>query len=115
MKPSTGSSVASPLAVWLEITTSTTARRTWNCWVRCRKDTQPPHIVRSLLVPRLTVMQMDSWQELANPRDLTKIFGTPEYAPWRSLREADDSRYLGLAMPRFLARLPYGAKTKPGR
>jgi len=58
-------------------------------------------------------MQMDSWQELANPRDLTKIFGTPEYAPWRSLREADDSRYLGLAMPRFLARLPYRAKTNP--
>ena len=60
-----------------------------------------------------TVMQMDSWQELANPRDLTKIFGTPEYAAWRSLRESDDARYLGLAMPRFLSRLPYGAKTSP--
>jgi len=60
-----------------------------------------------------TVMQMDSWQELANPRDLTKIFGTPEYAAWRSLRESEDARYLGLAMPRFLSRLPYGAKTSP--
>ena len=60
-----------------------------------------------------TVMQMDSWQELANPRDLTKIFTTPEYAAWRSLRESEDSRYLGLAMPRFLARLPYGASTNP--
>jgi type VI secretion system protein ImpC len=60
-----------------------------------------------------TVMQMGSWQELANPRDLTKIFTTPEYASWRSLRESDDSRYIGLAMPRFLARLPYGAKTDP--
>src|SRR5688500_10475380 len=59
------------------------------------------------------VMQMDSWNELANPRDLTKIFTTPEYASWRSLRESDDSRYLGLAMPRFLARIPYGAKTNP--
>ena len=39
-----------------------------------------------------TVMQMDSWQELANPRDLTKIFGTPEYTAWRSLRESDDSK-----------------------
>lgn len=55
-----------------------------------------------------TVMQMDSWQELSNPRDLTKIFLTPEYAPWRSLRDAEDSRYIGLAMPRFLSRLPYG-------
>ena len=60
-----------------------------------------------------TVMGMDSWNELANPRDLTKIFGTPEYAAWRSLRESEDSRYIGLCMPRFLSRLPYGEKTEP--
>jgi len=60
-----------------------------------------------------TTMQMDSWQELSNPRDLTKIFQTPEYASWRTLRESEDARYLGLTMPRFLARLPYGAKTEP--
>lgn len=60
-----------------------------------------------------TVMQMDSWQELTNPRDLTKIFSTPEYAAWRSLRESEDSRFLALTMPRFLARLPYGAKDDP--
>lgn len=60
-----------------------------------------------------SLMQMDSWQELANPRDLTKIFTTAEYAAWRSLRESDDSRYLGLAMPRFLSRTPYGARTNP--
>jgi type VI secretion system protein ImpC len=60
-----------------------------------------------------TVMGMDSWQELANPRDLAKIFSSPEYAGWRSLRESDDAKYIGLAMPRFLARVPYGAKTSP--
>ena len=59
-----------------------------------------------------TLLQLDTWDELANPRDLTKIFQTPEYAAWRSLRESEDSRYIGLAMPRFLARLPYGAKTE---
>jgi len=59
------------------------------------------------------VMQMNSWQELANPRDLTKIFENTEYAAWRSLRESDDSRYIGLAMPRFLGRMPYGIKTNP--
>jgi type VI secretion system protein ImpC len=59
------------------------------------------------------VMNMETWQELGDPRDLTKIFQTPEYAPWRSLRESEDSRYLCLTMPRFLARLPYGAKTNP--
>jgi type VI secretion system protein ImpC len=60
-----------------------------------------------------TLMGMDSWQELANPRDLSKIFGAPDYAAFRSLRESDDAKYVGLAMPRFLARLPYGAKTNP--
>ena len=58
-------------------------------------------------------MQMDSWQELSNPRDLTKIFQTPEYAAWRSLRESEDSRYLCMTMPRTLSRLPYGSKTDP--
>jgi type VI secretion system protein ImpC len=62
---------------------------------------------------RPSLMNMESWQELSNPRDLTKIFQTPEYAPWRSLRESEDARYLGLTMPRFLSRLPYGAKTSP--
>jgi type VI secretion system protein ImpC len=60
-----------------------------------------------------TLMQMGSWQELANPRDLTKIFSTAEYAGWRSLRDSEDSKFIGLCMPRFLARLPYGAKTSP--
>ena len=60
-----------------------------------------------------SVMLMESWQELANPRDLTKIFQTPEHAAWRSFRASEDARYVGLAMPRFLARAPYGAKTNP--
>ncbi|MFC5770492.1 type VI secretion system contractile sheath large subunit [Thauera sinica] len=61
-----------------------------------------------------SVLQMESWQELANPRDLTKIFTQNlEYAPWNSLRNTEDARYIGLTMPRFLARLPYGAKSNP--
>jgi type VI secretion system protein ImpC len=60
-----------------------------------------------------SLFQMESWQELSNPRDLTKIFSTPEYASWRSFRESEDARYVGLTMPRFLARRPYGAKSDP--
>jgi type VI secretion system protein ImpC len=60
-----------------------------------------------------SVLQMESWRELANPRDLSKIFSTPEYAAWRAFRESEDAKYVGLAMPRFLARRPYGAKTNP--
>ena len=60
-----------------------------------------------------SLLGMDDWSEIANPRDLPRIFSTPEYIPWRNLREQQDSRYIGLCMPRFLARLPYGAATDP--
>ncbi|MBL7637766.1 MULTISPECIES: type VI secretion system contractile sheath large subunit [Atlantibacter] len=76
-------------------------------------------VAASAHVPFITgaspaVLQMESWQELSNPRDLTKIFTQNlEYAAWNSLRQAEDSRYIGLAMPRFLARLPYGIRTNP--
>ena len=63
--------------------------------------------------PKPSLFQMESWQELSDPRDLSKKFQTPEYAAWRSFRASDDSRYVGMAMPRFLARLPYGAQTNP--
>ncbi len=60
-----------------------------------------------------TVLQMDSWQDLGSPRDLTKIMSTPQYAAWNSLRTSEDSKFIGLAMPRFLSRMPYGARTNP--
>ena len=55
---------------------------------------------------------MDRFTELANPRDLAKIFESVEYAPWKSFRESEDSRYVALTLPRVLARLPYGEKFK---
>ncbi|MEM1046333.1 MAG: type VI secretion system contractile sheath large subunit [Pseudomonadota bacterium] len=60
-----------------------------------------------------TLMGMDSWNELSNPRDLSKVFDTPEYAAWKSLRDSEDARYIGLCMPRALSRDPYGAKSVP--
>ncbi len=60
-----------------------------------------------------SLLQMDSWAEVANPRDLVRIFSTPEYVPWRALRDQQDARYVALCMPRFLARLPYGSRTDP--
>lgn len=59
------------------------------------------------------LMGMDAWTELANPRDLGKVFDTPDYAAWKGLRDAADSRYVGLCLPRVLARVPYGAKSEP--
>jgi len=55
----------------------------------------------------------DSYTELSKPRDLEKIFDSAEYIPWRSFRASEDSRFVTLTMPRVLARLPYGAATKP--
>lgn len=55
----------------------------------------------------------DSYEELAKPRDLEKIFESPEYIGWRSFRESEDARFVSLVMPRTLARLPYGESTKP--
>ncbi len=55
----------------------------------------------------------DNWTDLAKPRDLEKIFSTNDYIKWKSFRESEDSRFVALTMPRTLARLPYGANTKP--
>ncbi|MGI4732244.1 MAG: type VI secretion system contractile sheath large subunit [Janthinobacterium lividum] len=60
-----------------------------------------------------SLMGMESWTELSNPRDLGKLFDATDYAAWRSFRNSEDSRYMALAMPRFLGRPLYGAKTEP--
>lgn len=58
------------------------------------------------------LFNMESYTELANPRDLAKIFGGVEYASWRSFRESEDSRFVALTLPRTLGRLPYGENFK---
>ncbi|MFY9941723.1 MAG: type VI secretion system contractile sheath large subunit, partial [Desulfobacterales bacterium] len=59
------------------------------------------------------VMGMTSWSELVHPAELQKLFQRADYAAWNALRDSEDAGYVGLAMPRFLARLPYGASTNP--
>ena len=58
------------------------------------------------------LFNMEQFTELANPRDLAKIFDGAEYASWRSFRESEDSRYCALTLPRVLGRIPYGAEFK---
>lgn len=53
---------------------------------------------------------LESFADLGKPRDLAKVFDTVEYAKWRSFRESEDARYVGLALPRFLGRLPYNPR-----
>jgi type VI secretion system protein ImpC len=56
------------------------------------------------------LLGIESFAELGKPRDLAKVFDTVEYAKWRSFRQSEDARYVGLTMPRFLGRLPYNPK-----
>jgi type VI secretion system protein ImpC len=59
------------------------------------------------------MFNLPGFTELGAPRDLAKVFDTTEYAKWRSFRQSDDARYVGLCLPKTLGRLPYGRETKP--
>src|SRR4026209_2985054 len=59
------------------------------------------------------MFDMDSFDELGNPRDLAKIFESTELVPWRSFRDSEDSRYVALCLPHFLLRSPYGRDMRP--
>ena len=58
------------------------------------------------------LMGFESYQELANPRDLASRFQSTEFTKWRGFRDTEDSRFVTLTMPRVLARQPYGEATK---
>lgn len=55
-----------------------------------------------------SLLGLDSWNEISVPPDLSEIFETPEYAQWNSLRDSENARFIGLTLPRVLAREPYG-------
>lgn len=57
----------------------------------------------------------ESMEEVAAIQDLANYMDRAEYIKWKSFRETDDARYIGLTLPRFLARLPYGSDTVPVR
>ncbi|MEZ0470336.1 type VI secretion system contractile sheath large subunit [Luteimonas salinilitoris] len=76
---------------------------------------QMSHVAAAAHAPYITAASEDmfgleSFTDLGKPRDLAKIFDTVEYAKWKSFRESEDSRYVGLTLPRFLGRLPYNPK-----
>ncbi len=55
----------------------------------------------------------NDFNKLPNLKDLKSIFEGPQYIKWNSFRESEDARYVGLTLPRFLLRLPYGKETIP--
>ena len=58
---------------------------------------------------------IENWEELPNLKDLHSIFEMAQYAKWRSFRESEDARYVGITLPKFLLRLPYGEDTVPAK
>jgi type VI secretion system protein ImpC len=76
------------------------------------------HVAASSHAPIITsagsnLFGLESFTDIGKPRDLAKIFDTVEYAKWKSFRESEDSRYVGMVLPHVLGRLPYGRDTVP--
>ena len=76
------------------------------------------HVAAAAHAPFLTsaspeIMNLESFSDIGKPRDLAKIFDTTEYAKWKSFRESEDSRYVGVCLPHILMRQPYGKDTLP--
>ena len=76
---------------------------------------QMSHVAAAAHAPFITAASpelfgLETFTDLGRPRDLSKVFDTVDYAKWRSFRESEDARYVGLALPRFLGRLPFNPK-----
>jgi type VI secretion system protein ImpC len=76
------------------------------------------HVAAAAHAPFLTaagpqLMNMENFADIGQVRDIAKIYDSTEFAKWKSFRDSEDSRYVGLAMPHILMRLPYGRDTKP--
>jgi type VI secretion system protein ImpC len=75
------------------------------------------HVAAAAHAPFLTgadpgLLALDSFTKLDQPRDLAKIFDTTEYVKWKSFRDSEDSRYVGMCLPHILMREPYGKETR---
>ena len=57
----------------------------------------------------------ESFDELPHLKDLKSLMQGPALTKWNAFRDSDDSRYVGMCLPRFLLRLPYGKDSAPVR
>lgn len=62
-----------------------------------------------------SLLDIDDWNQLSNITSLEKKVSSPQHAAWNAFRQTDNARYVALTLPRFLARLPYGAETRTVR
>ena len=57
--------------------------------------------------PSFFLLESDSFTDLEKPFNLPQVFEDLEYLKWREFRKKEEARFIGLTMPRVLARLPY--------
>lgn len=55
----------------------------------------------------------ETMHDLTKIEDLHNFMERSEFLKWNSFRQTEDSRYVGLMLPRFMLRLPYGPDTTP--
>ena len=56
---------------------------------------------------------LDSFEGLPNLKDLEDVMNSPQFAAWKGFRKNEDSRYVGMTLPRFLLRAPYDPEDNP--
>lgn len=57
------------------------------------------------------LLDLESFADLARAAKLAESFARPEFLKWRTLRDAEDARFLGLTLPRVLMRRPLADTT----
>lgn len=57
--------------------------------------------------PSMFGKKEESFTGLPRMAEMYEIFEQPQYTKWNAFRDSDDSRYVGLCMPRFMLRKPY--------
>lgn len=56
---------------------------------------------------------LDSFEGLPDLKDIEDVMSSPQFAAWRGFRQNEDSKYVGLTLPRFLLRAPYDPEDNP--
>jgi type VI secretion system protein ImpC len=55
----------------------------------------------------------DGIEELAAIKDLEGLMNHPKYGSWNKLRDSEEAAYIGLTLPKYVARLPYDPEINP--
>jgi type VI secretion system ImpC/EvpB family protein len=63
--------------------------------------------VPTVLAASPALLQVEEFADLAMAVDASDPFRTPEFNRWRGLSSREDMRFIGVTLPRILARLPW--------